>query len=254
MFAFGYMNAGVIHDNGPPDHAEGWEITSFVQADDFTLQKAARFEAVTFWVAEAGPFEGSIYWEIYSNSASDSPGTRLYSGTTNNLSHVATGITVFPVYPEFVITFNITPVNLPPGVYWLALHNGPLSHTTPLSIYWEGTPGSGARASQEKFVNTDTWYDNIYPGLPSELAFQMFGVMAPDIAILAVQNNGPHISFTTTAGYNYQVEYKNSLADQSWAPLPGAEFIAGTGNIVQVIDSDASQQALRRRFYRARLL
>ena len=43
-------------------------MTSFVQADDITLQKAARFEAVMFWVAQAGPFEGSIYWEIYSNA------------------------------------------------------------------------------------------------------------------------------------------------------------------------------------------
>ena len=253
MLAFVPAKADVVYDNGPPDHSEGWEMTSFVQADDITLQKAARFEGVMFWVAQAGPFAGSIYWEIYSNASNDSPGTLLYSGTATNVSYLATGITVFPVYPEYVVTFSVTPVSLAPGVYWLALHNGPLSNSTGLDIYWEGTPDAGARPSKEKYTNTDgPWYENVYPGLPSELAFQVSGVLAPDITGPTLQSNGPHISFTTTAGYYYQVEYKNNLSDPSWLPLPGAESVAGTGNIVEVIDHNAS--GLTRRFYRAKLL
>ena len=96
-----------------------------------------------FWNFEgSGSFEGSIVWQIYSNAGNNRPGTLLFNGTSTNLTHVATGF-IFFGYPEYITTFDIAPVSLPAGTYWLALHNGPLTNDTNLGrVYWE-TPTTG---------------------------------------------------------------------------------------------------------------
>src|SRR3954471_23147747 len=116
--------SGSVYDNGAPDRIDAWEMTSFVQADNFRLAKPARLERVTFWEADALPlaFAGSFDWQIHSNATGNSPGDVIASGTSSNLSRVATGMTVRGGYPEYLVTFDITPLSLAPGIYWLALH------------------------------------------------------------------------------------------------------------------------------------
>ena len=65
----------------------------------------------------------------------------------------------------------------------------------------------------------------------------------------APANGSPQISFTTAAGYFYQVQFKNDLGDLTWTAVPGGDSIVGTGGVIQVSDSTLGQQSIR--FYRA---
>lgn len=246
-----------VYDNGAPDRVDAWEMTAFVQADDFVLAKATRLDRVTFWEADALPFAfaGSFDWQIHSNTVGNSPGDVIASGTSANLSRVATGATVRGGYPEYLATFDIAPLSLPPGTYWLALHNGPPSNFLDYVLYWETTAAGDTLVSHERFTETPgPWYTNTYPGHSGELAFQIHGASAPDIATLAFQGDGLHLSVTTEAGYNYQIEYKNNIKDVAWTPLPGGEFVSGTGQNVDVVDHTPGVRNLPHRFYRAKLL
>ncbi len=243
-------------------------MTGWMVADDFTLFTAARIEGIQFSELENnGVFQGTILWRIYANSATDEPGLLLYSGTAASVNHAATGF-VDPPSEEFTDTFAIDPVSLPPGIYWLALHNGPLSNGSNQRVYWERTSTSGFRGSESDIgcgfagplacpspAFANDWGSNNAPDAPnSELVFQLSGVFGPSITGIARSSGIPQISFTTTAGQSYRVEYKNNLTDASWTTLPGSEMISGTGNIVQVIDSDPNIATVRHRFYRAVLL
>jgi len=260
------IQAGALYDNGPPDRTNGFEMTHWIEADDFTLDAPARLENVKFWNFESsGSFEGSIVWQIYSNAEvppnsaccpADIPGTLLFSGTSTNLTHVATGF-IFFGYAEFITTFDITPVSLPAGTYWLALHNGPLTNDTSLGrVFWETTSNVGARESLSRVSPfLGPWFSNsVPPGSPSDLAFQLNGVVGPSITAFAFNEDVPKIRFTTTADQNYRVDYKNSLADASWTTVSGAEMVFGTGGVVEVGDPDLKVATLPQRFYRVELL
>ena len=62
------------------------------------------------------------------------------------------------------------------------------------------------------------------------------------------------INFTSVAGEQYRVEYKNVLNAGSWTTLPGAETVFGTGGVMQITDPDPNVRSLPRRFYRVVLL
>ena len=249
--------AEVIYNNGGPDRAHGSEMTQFIEADDFELTHATRLDQVTFWSAErANSFAGSFTWEIFANSDDDSPGRLILSGTSANLSRGATGAAASGGYPEYVNTFDLGSVALPAGTYWVALHNGPLTNSTPaLSVFWETTSNIGERASHGAISPLyQSWFSNEWPTLPSELAFFTNGVPLPRITSLDFSSGIARISFTSTAGEHYRVEYTNSLTAPSWATLPGADTLPGTGGIVQFNDPQANVRSLARRFYRVVLL
>ncbi|MDQ2950073.1 MAG: hypothetical protein M3Y27_29740 [Acidobacteriota bacterium] len=232
-------------------------MTGWIEADDFTFAIPARIESITFSDLEAGNnFQGSIFWRIYSNASDDTPGTVLYSGLSTSVTHTATGFTDYPV-SEFVNTVAITPVDLPVGTYWLALHNGPLSNSTNKFVYWEQAAGAGARPSELSWgpLFQGPWNSNSTSDAPtSELIFQLIGVAAPQVTAVSRSAGRPQITFTTSANRYYRVEYKNSLSDSTWTPVSGAESISGTGSPVQVTDPDPNVGNLRRRFYRAIVL
>ncbi len=238
-------------------------MTRWIQADDFALGVGARLENVKLWDFEgSGSFQGSIVWQVYSNSKGgnsiNSPGALLLSGTSTGLTHVATGL-VLNGYAEFITTFDITPISLPAGVYWLALHNGPLSYTSDLGrSFWEATNSLGPSPSHSlvtasyRGLGPGTWTPHP-PSGPMELAFQVNGIPGPRITSMAFMISAPQVSFTTTSGQTYRLEYKNSIADPGWTSVPGADAVSGTGNIVTVSDPDPNVHNLRQRFYRARL-
>jgi hypothetical protein len=66
--------------------------------------------------------------------------------------------------------------------------------------------------------------------------------------ILSLQRTGStvEINFGTVVGQQYFVEFQESLG-MAWTPLPG---VAGTGDVVIVIDSNAAGNS---RFYRVRM-
>lgn len=61
-----------------------------------------------------------------------------------------------------------------------------------------------------------------------------------------VSTNGFSVSLPTQSGRVYALEYKNSLADAAWAPLP---LVAGTGRERTLTDPTATGAQL---FYRVR--
>lgn len=248
--------AAMVYDNGAPNRLNGFEISHWIQADDFPLGTAARLESVKFWTFEgSGNFQGSIVWQIYSNRANNTPGTLLFSGTSTNLAHTATGFTLGP-YAEFSTTFDLPPVSLPAGSYWLGLHNGPLSNTSDTGrVYW-GTTNTVDPTPSRSLVApfAGPWFSNEIPaGARAGVAFQVSGIPAGRVTELTFNNDNLRIGFTTAIGQTYRLEYKNALTDASWTPVSGADEIAGTGAIVEVSDPDSSARNVNRRFYRARL-
>ena len=99
--AFG-ASASVVFDNGAPNQLSGHEMTLYLQANQFTLTSGAVFGSITFWdgAGDAPIFQGSIYWEICANSASNLPGTVLFSGLSTTVTHTATGNLVQILFPE----------------------------------------------------------------------------------------------------------------------------------------------------------
>ncbi|MEY2486325.1 MAG: hypothetical protein QOH39_1973 [Verrucomicrobiota bacterium] len=253
----------LLYDNGSPNLVDGFALTHWKEANSFTLNAASILQNIKFWDIEfASDFQSTVFWEIRSNAANNTPGGVLFSGTSTNLTHVATGRHDSPApYPEYVITFDIGSVSLPVGTYWLVLHNGPLSYTASLStdnIVWETatTSRSDPSFSDEAPFNNN-WESNAANG-PSQMAFQLNGVpesYRPRVTVLGFNNMGaPQISFTTISGQHYRVDYKNNLSDSTWNPVSGATNVSGTGNAVQVTDSDPNARSMMHRFYRVVLL
>ena len=226
-------------------------MTEWMEADDFTLTNAARLDAVKFWDLELPMyFAGSFVWRIYSNSPNNTPGTLLASGTSDKLSHIPTGHASGP-YQEYVNTFDFNSVVLPAGTYWLGLHNGPLNNFGAGNVYWETTSNTGPRASHAaRGPLYQAWLTNASPEVTSEFAFNLDGVPLPRITDLNLNGGTARISFTTTAGEQYRVEYKNVLNGGSWTTLPGADAVIGTGGVMQISDPDPNVRTLPRRFYR----
>jgi hypothetical protein len=241
----------IIYDNGAPDLRTGFEITHWIEADTFTLINGGVVKNIKFWDLEfSGNFQNSVTWEIHSQSGSGIPGNLVASGSSMNLTHAATGRLDDFNLPEFVSTFDITPLGLPAGVYWLVLHNGPLSHSDPPNVYWETASNSSTVPSRTNIAPfTGSWQSN---GSLSKLAFQVIGIPGPRVVGLKVKNGTAQISFTTVSGQNYRVEYRNSLLSGGWATLPGAAMVPGTGSTVPINDSSIGN--LTRRFYRVTLI
>jgi hypothetical protein len=230
-------------------------MTFWIEADDFTLADAARLERITFWNLEnAGAFAGSVMWQIYADNGTGRPGNLLSSGLSTILNHVTTGFAIGN-WKEFVTTFDIIPLSLPRGTYWLALHNGPLSNSDSKDFFWETTGQSNGFASQAKIKPFDgPWYTNAFPGSHSEFAFRLEGASAPRLTTFATLSGGAaEITFTTIFGYIYSVEYNDNLAGGKWMRLPGAEIISGSGDVIRIMDPNADIGTRPSRLYRAAL-
>ena len=249
--------ADTIYDNGPSSQDDGWEMTVWFEADDFVLQDRTQLSGFKFWnYARTGYFTGIVTWQIYANSSANSPGQLVASGTSSNLTHSPTGFALFDFLFEAVTTFQITPVTLEPGVYWLALHNGPPEHVT-RGMFWAPTAkkaGAGAPSHNRESLSIGPWYSNDeYPNMVPELAFQVFGTVVPRVLGTGFVNGSPVVRFTSKLGKQYRLEYRNSLAEL-WRAVPGRELISGTGAEIQADDPQADAKTARRRFYRVVVL
>lgn len=254
--ALSRTKAGALFDNGSPDLIGGSEMTHWRDANKFTLNADGILEGIRFWELEASAaFSHSVVWEIRGLDPSNTPGPVLFSGTSQNLTHLSTGRSAYGVYPEFVDTFDISPVALSAGTYWLVLHNGPNSYNTSRDIFWETALNPSTEETLFDEAPFSEWWGSNGP--LSQLAFQIHGVDAtarPRITSCNFNNRRFQIVFTSASGQNYRVEFKDRLTDSSWLTLPGAETLQGTGGSIQVNDPDPNVRNLSRRFYRVILL
>ena len=176
--------ADLIFDNGASNQDDGWEMTQYFEADDFVLGDWTQLSGFKFWnYARIGYFTGTVRWEIYTNSAANTPGALIASGDSFDLSQVSTGFVLFGLLHEAVTTFKIKPLTLAPGTYWVALHNGPREHLT-RGMFWAPTgkrKSSGTPSHSRETLSTGAWYTNDYPGMSPDLAFQVFGTVVPPL-------------------------------------------------------------------------
>jgi hypothetical protein len=234
-------------------------MTHWLEADNFFLRDPVRLENLTFWNFErSGFFAGTVIWQIFTDDGSGSPGTLLFTGTSRNVSHIPTGYFAFSGFAEFLTSFDIGPISLPRGSYWLGLHNGDwLNGQTgdiqTWNFYWEATPNTNGAASENKIAPFDgSWRSNAFPQLPPDLAFQLSGASAPSLPGLKLNGSNAEVSFASNIATTYRVEFKNTLSNPSWSALPGADRLAGTGDIIGVTDSTIEGQS--QRFYRVTVL
>ena len=249
--------AELVYDNGAPDQQNGWEITQYIAADDFTCTHPTRLDRVKFWDYESqAGFSGTVAWQIHANGDDDGPGRLLASGTVNNIPHRYTGFSALGGYKEYENDVAFGPVVLPAGIYWLALHDGELNSVSTKSVYWATTAKSGPRPSHgaaPPFYRP--WWNNVFPGINPDVAFALEGAVLPRITELSLQGGNARINFTTVIGEQYRVEVSNGIgASASWATLAGADTVPGTGGIVQVTDPQPDVRSLPRRFYRVVML
>ncbi len=253
--------ATVIYDNGrplsytDPNTVTGWEMTHYIQANNFFLTNPSRLETLVFWdLEQPGYFAGSIVWQIYSDNGEGTPGPLIVSGTSRNLSHSATGFAAFGNFRENITSFELGPLSLPTGSYWLAMHNGDLFNGSTgtyqdWNFYWEATRNITAAPPLKKIAPYDgPWF---LLTNPKDGAFQISGVASSGVPIVTMDGGTAQISFATTAGFHYRVEFKEGLVNAAWTALPGAENLAGNGSVIQLIDGALGNRA--HRFYRVTL-
>jgi len=107
------------------------------------------------------------------------------------------------------------------------------------------TPSTGPSTNPVTIIVTDD-------GTPNLSASQTFSVVvsiAPLISGIGVTGNTFSFGFATAVGRTYQVDYSDTLAENSWLALGSP--IAGTGGVV-TITADIRLSA--HRFYRVRVL
>jgi hypothetical protein len=175
-----------IYDNGNPNGLNGNEMTAWIQAQDFTLTEAATIGAVRFHAFEFAPnaYQGSIYY-WFLNDGGGQPGTVLQEGlVTPTLT--SRGNNQFG--PAWTLDFNVNPLALGAGMYWLALHNGDLNTTFRADFYWETTDPNGTLAGMEDGAPFDgIWFSN-----GQEHAFQLYGTqqVVPEPISMALLGTG----------------------------------------------------------------
>jgi hypothetical protein len=174
-----------IIQNGTPDRVDGsGNLNGYRWASDFSLARVTNISSITFWGWEnmleqvnGTSYVGSIFWQVLEN-ANDQPGDVVTSGLFNAMrSYAGVSVENFSLYRFDISTTNLT---LQRGVFWLALHHGPLTERGGPSIWWAtARGGDGARPSRVDYTFQDpgswTWTGD-------EHAFEMRGTAAPEPA------------------------------------------------------------------------
>lgn len=164
-------------------------MTSWLQAEDFTLAQKTDITGVNFWTLELtsqNGFAGSIWYGIYSD-ASGLPGTLLESNLVTSPDRTFTGAT-FGSFDEYANLFTIAPFTATAGLtYWLGLHNGPLDNTARGDVYWEtANPNATVIGHEYELVDPPIgWSAN-----GGEHAFQLTGNVVPEPSTLVLFGAG----------------------------------------------------------------
>jgi len=137
--------------NGLPNMDSGNEMTSRIQAEDFTLNEAMTLTGVRFWAFYytdlAAGYLGTVEWTIHEGGGGQ-PGTALFFGlatptVSSGASNCCDGIPA-------LLEFALPDVPLASGTYWLALHNGPVTGTGDENFYWQTTAANATASGLEQ--------------------------------------------------------------------------------------------------------
>jgi len=145
--------AAPIYVNGAPNDSSGNEVTSRVQAEDFTLSESVSLTGVRFWAFYftdiAAGYLGTVEWGIHSDAGSQ-PGSVLFSGIST--PSVSPGAANCCAGIDGLFEFGLPDVPLVAGTYWLTLHNGPTSQTADENFYWQTTVSNATAPGLEQTI------------------------------------------------------------------------------------------------------
>lgn len=157
------------NQEGGIEGANGWPISDYVGAVDFTLASTRRISALEVWLGDdtvndngvVDDFGGTLSWAIYSNGTGE-PGSVLVSGHDSTPLQIDTGLQDFIDSDLVRVRVRMRPpVELSAGTYWIALHEGLWGSPTDGSrIYWSFSPsvvGAALEASSDE-ENPSGWF------------------------------------------------------------------------------------------------
>jgi len=144
---------------GVGNGALGFNITTFVYANDVTLGAATSFSSIELWLADGNEpdfntvfdnFSGTLGWAIYSD-APGKPGSLQASGSTDAVDAVLAVETTVAEAEIYRVRADLgRTVTLGAGTWWLALRDGTWGEAGgSSSVYWcyglssEGGSGFG---------------------------------------------------------------------------------------------------------------
>lgn len=195
-FLAGPGRATVLYDQ-TPTNTNGFSITDFRLADDFTLSSPSTVTDLLFFYnysVDGSPSDlGAVTYAIYANNAGAlgavSQSETIASGSVTTTGESALCDTCASA------TFSITPLTLATGIYWLELHAGtsltdPNTGNNGYEIWWGAVDDNAtlvAQWDQGSGLTPDTAVDS--SGY-NQYAFQVIGTAAaPEpgtLALLAV--------------------------------------------------------------------
>jgi len=158
--AFVLLDEKPVWDQGGVGNgALGFNITSFVYANDVTVAAGTSFSSIEAWLVDGNEpdfnttfdnFSGTLGWAIFSNGAGK-PGSLQESGSTNVVDAVLAVETSVAEAEIYRVRADLgRTVTLAPGTWWLALRDGTWGEAgAGGSVYWayglssEGGSGYG---------------------------------------------------------------------------------------------------------------
>jgi hypothetical protein len=169
--------AAPLYINGVPNTDSGNEMTSSIQAEDFTLNATTSLTGIRFWGFyfddDTAGYLGQIAWWIQSDSANQ-PGAVLYSGLATPIQ--SAGASNCCDGTAAMLEFGLSGVTLSSGTYWLGLHNGPTSNTNLEHFYWQTT---NANATASGMQQAAPFGPTAWESTGLEHAFELDGVVQP---------------------------------------------------------------------------
>ncbi len=165
--------AQVAVNGGAPNSGAGWNIFDDNRAASvFSISAPTSFDAIRFWgiLFQNAPYTPDIFWQILRDEGG-SPGTSVaLEGNAVADATLRTELASSPGAFSWQFDLATGARTLSDGVYWLALHDGPLNPSgfTGSSLIWETTAAPGAYDIQT-FSVADTWSDGGQTGLAFDL-------------------------------------------------------------------------------------
>jgi hypothetical protein len=162
--------AQVVHSNGAPNGQAGFDIfNDFRAADDFAVTTTLGFDLIRFWglLPSSGTYTPTIFWQILTDAGGAPGTTSVASGSAVANSTLRTPLAVG--FDSWQFDLAVGPQLLGPGIFWLALHDGPLGDVTDSSLLWEMTDARTGSEFAVDFIPVSEWSGNFGGDLAFEL-------------------------------------------------------------------------------------
>jgi Ca2+-binding RTX toxin-like protein len=174
-------SVGPVFDQLTLNTNNGYNISSFVEAENFTLGGATTLNRLNVFLLDAtngtstfDGFSGTLSFAIYADNGSGLPGTLLFTGADTAPVATDTGVDAFG-RDIYQLAVNLGGISLPGGNYFVALHEGAwLSATDNSDLYWM-LSGSDATGDTHAVTDNETAPDGTYVSQSQGLAFSLTG-------------------------------------------------------------------------------